>query len=61
MIGDQVMTDVIGANRNHLKSILVKPIAPNDNIYTIINRMLEKLAFKIVGIDRTGDWGNTLE
>ena len=61
VIGDQVMTDVIGANRNHLKSILVKPIAPNDNIYTIINRMLEKLAFKIVGIDRTGDWGNTLE
>ncbi|HJG48647.1 MAG TPA: YqeG family HAD IIIA-type phosphatase [Facklamia tabacinasalis] len=61
VIGDQVMTDVIGANRNHLKSILVKPIAPNDNIFTIINRMLEKIAFKIVGIDRTGDWGNTLE
>ncbi|XJS11361.1 YqeG family HAD IIIA-type phosphatase [Aerococcaceae bacterium WGS1372] len=61
VIGDQIMTDIIGANRNNLKSILVKPIAPNDNIFTIFNRTIERLVFKIIGIDRNGDWGNKLD
>lgn len=61
VIGDQVMTDVIGANRFGLDVILVKPIAQNDNIYTWINRNLEKIALKIVGIDRKGNWGNQLD
>ncbi|MGX7091293.1 YqeG family HAD IIIA-type phosphatase [Hutsoniella sourekii] len=61
VIGDQIITDVIGANRNHLKSILVKPMVPHDNIYTWFNRTIEKLAFKIVGINPKEDWGNTLD
>lgn len=61
VIGDQIMTDIIGANRNNLRSILVKPIVPNDNIYTLINRTLEKIAFKLIGIKRKSDWGNTLD
>lgn len=61
VIGDQVMTDVIGANLKGLQSILVKPIARNDNIYTQINRLLERLAFRYLGINRHGDWGDTLE
>lgn len=61
MIGDQVMTDVIGANRANLASILVKPIAQHDNVYTWLNRTLERLALKIVGIERRGDWGNQLD
>jgi len=61
VIGDQVMTDVIGANRFGLDVILVKPIAQNDNIYTWFNRTLEKFVLKIVKIDRKGNWGNELE
>ena len=61
VIGDQVMTDVVGANRFGLDVVLVKPIAQNDNIYTWFNRNLEKIALKIVGIDRKGNWGNQLD
>lgn len=61
VIGDQVMTDVMGANRFGLDVILVKPIAQNDIIYTWLNRKLEAFILKLIGIDRKGDWGNSLE
>lgn len=61
VIGDQILTDIIGANRNQLKSILVKPIAPNDNIFTWLNRLIERIAFKIIGIEKNSDWGSTLD
>ncbi|UUX34196.1 YqeG family HAD IIIA-type phosphatase [Fundicoccus culcitae] len=61
VIGDQLMTDVFGANRFGLDSILVRPIASNDIIYTRLNRLLEKIIFKCVGIDRHADWGETLD
>lgn len=61
VIGDQMMTDIIGANRRGLKSILVKPIAKNDNIYTWINRSIERMIMKKNGIDRFSDWGDTLD
>ena len=61
MIGDQIMTDIIGANRAKMASILVKPIARNDNFYTWANRALERLALKLVGIKRKGDWGDQLD
>lgn len=61
MVGDQIMTDIVGANRNQLKSILVKPLVNHDNIYTLLNRQLERIAMKMVGIDRNQDWGKTLD
>lgn len=61
VIGDQIMTDIIGANRNNLKSILVKPIAPNDNIFTLLNRLIERFVFKLIGIDKNSDWGSKLD
>lgn len=61
VIGDQIMTDIFGANRRGLKSILVKPMVPNDNIYTWVNRALERLIMKFVGIDRQEEWGNKLD
>lgn len=61
VIGDQVMTDVIGANRLGLKVILVKPLVDNDNIYTGLNRFLEKIALASIGIDRHEDWGDQLD
>lgn len=60
-IGDQVMTDIIGANLQGMRSILVKPTAPNDNIYTWLNRRIERLALKWVGIERNTDWGDQLD
>ena len=40
-IGDQLMTDVIGANRCKMFSILVKPIAEKDIFITKIKRPIE--------------------
>ncbi len=40
-VGDQIFTDVIGANRCHIFSILVKPIAKKDLLITRIKRPLE--------------------
>ena len=43
VVGDQIMTDVIGANRSNMFSILVKPIKEKDYLVTKIKRPLEKL------------------
>ncbi|WP_283678267.1 YqeG family HAD IIIA-type phosphatase [Lentilactobacillus sp. Marseille-Q4993] len=45
MIGDQLMTDVFGANNARVRSILVKPIVTNDAWNTKLNRLLEKGIF----------------
>jgi HAD superfamily phosphatase (TIGR01668 family) len=42
VIGDQVFTDIWGANRLGMKSILVKPLSPRDFFATKIPRLLEK-------------------
>ncbi|WP_341804989.1 YqeG family HAD IIIA-type phosphatase [Paenibacillus turpanensis] len=45
VIGDQMVTDVLGGNRMGLHTILVKPIAPADEgFFTRINRRIEKAA-----------------
>ncbi|MBG9984733.1 YqeG family HAD IIIA-type phosphatase [Aerococcaceae bacterium DSM 111022] len=61
VIGDQLITDVLGANRRGLQSILVKPMVPNDNIFTWANRTIERGLLRIVGIDRNENWGNELD
>lgn len=42
MIGDQLMTDVFGANRTRIDSILVLPIKEKDLPITRFNRLLER-------------------
>ena len=42
MVGDQIMTDIRGANRAGIRSILVKPIIATDSWKTQFNRFLEK-------------------
>ena len=42
MIGDQIMTDVRGANRAGVRSILVKPVIPTDSWKTQFNRATER-------------------
>lgn len=46
VVGDQIFTDVIGANRCNMFSILVKPIEEKDYLITRIKRPIEKLIIK---------------
>ena len=46
-VGDQMMTDVFGANRMDMLPILVKPVKQKtDHIFTRINRKLERQIIK---------------
>lgn len=42
-VGDQLFTDVFGANRAEMYSILVKPIHPKEEIQIVLKRYLEKI------------------
>ena len=46
VIGDQVLTDVFGANRSKMFSILVKPLQSTDIWVTKFNRKIEKRILK---------------
>ena len=43
VVGDQIFTDVLGANRCNMFPILVNPIEEKDIIITIIKRPIEKI------------------
>ncbi len=42
-VGDQLFTDVFGARRTGIHSILVKPIHPKEEIQIVLKRYLEKI------------------
>lgn len=42
MVGDQMLTDVLAANRMNIRSILVKPLMQTDAWNTRINRLMER-------------------
>lgn len=42
-IGDQLFTDVWGAKRTGIRSILVKPIHPREEIQIVLKRYLERI------------------
>ena len=42
-VGDQLFTDVYGARRTGITSILVKPIHPKEEIQIVLKRYLEKI------------------
>ena len=42
-VGDQIFTDIWGANRANVHSILVKQIARHEEIQIILKRLLEKI------------------
>ena len=42
-VGDQLFTDVYGARRTGIYSILVKPINPKEEIQIVLKRYLEKI------------------
>ncbi len=58
-VGDQLLTDVLGANRMGFLSILINPISHVDLIGTKINRIFERRIFKILesrGLFKVGEY-----
>ena len=51
-VGDQIFTDVFGANRAGMYTILVKPIHPKEEIQIVLKRYLEKIVLKFYERDR---------
>ena len=43
LIGDQLFTDIWGANRCQIRSILVKPIHPKERFWIVLKRIPERL------------------
>lgn len=55
VLGDQMMTDVLGGNRLGLYTILVLPISPKDEgIMTRVNRLIERIA--LARLRKRGLW-----
>ena len=42
-VGDQIFTDVYGARRCGMRTILVKPLHPKEEIQIVLKRYLEKI------------------
>ena len=47
-IGDQIFTDVLGAKRAGLYTIMVKPIHPKEEIQIVLKRYLEKIVLHFI-------------
>lgn len=45
MLGDQLLTDIMGAKRQKLYTFLVKPVADSDGLVTKFNRFVERRVY----------------
>lgn len=54
MIGDQLLTDVLGGNRLGLFTILVSPISETEGLFTRINRRIERIVLR--RLRQQGQW-----
>lgn len=62
MIGDQLITDVFGANRHGVRSILVKPLLSSDAWQTKFNRFLELRIMNLLAKnDPELEWRDSLD
>ena len=62
LVGDQLITDIWGANRAGIRSVLVKPLVESDNWNTKINRMVERQIKRL--LNRQGyvfNWRHSLD
>ena len=59
-IGDQLFTDSYGANRTGIRTILVDPIHPKEEIQIVLKRYLEKIVLHFYRNNRpeTSNFGN---
>jgi len=51
-VGDQLFTDVWGAKRTGIRSVLVKPIHPKEEIQIVLKRYLEKIVLHFYKKDK---------
>lgn len=62
MVGDQVLTDVLGANRYGVQSVLVQPLLDSDAWNTKFNRFLELRVMRLLRkTDPDMKWGDSLD
>ena len=45
-VGDQLLTDVYGANKMGFTSVLVNPMGKRDLVVSLFNRFIEKIIFR---------------
>ncbi len=55
IMGDQILTDILGGNLLNIVTILVNPISKKDNIYGSVIRIAEKFVYKFIGLKK-GDY-----
>lgn len=55
-VGDQIFTDVYGANLAGIRTILVKPIHPKEEIQIVLKRYLEKIVLFFYGRKKVKKW-----
>jgi uncharacterized protein len=48
IIGDQILTDVLGGNKVGITTVLINPISKKDTIMTKFNRFVERLIMKLL-------------
>lgn len=58
VIGDQLLTDVLGGNRLKLHTILVIPVAKSDGFVTRFNRLVERRIFSYLKNKGHIMWGD---
>ena len=46
IIGDQLLTDIVGGNKAGITTILVNPISKKDHIFSMLGRKIEKRKMK---------------
>ena len=51
-VGDQLFTDIWGANRAGIYSVLTKPINPREEIQIVLKRIPERLVLRFYERDR---------
>jgi len=51
-VGDQIFTDICGANLAGIRTVLVKPIHPKEEIQIVLKRYLEKIVLLCYRIHR---------
>ena len=53
-VGDQIFTDVYGAKRCGMRTILVKPLHPKEEIQIVLKRYLRKSCFIFIRKEKIG-------